>query len=127
MKTITFTTGTVTLDIELIRGLLTTAFEGGSNYWYQGLHIINDVDEPSDPEVHRFHIVPTCEGGSVGFHADDEPDTLLVLNLEAIREGLGIMREKYASHWADFYNENDDATTGDVFLQCCVFGEVIYG
>jgi hypothetical protein len=24
-------------------------------------------------------------------------------------------------------NENDDADTGDVFLQLCLFGEVVYG
>jgi hypothetical protein len=30
-------------------------------------------------------------------------------------------------HFADVLNENDDAGTGDVFLQCCLFGEIIFG
>ena len=25
------------------------------------------------------------------------------------------------------FNENDDADTADVFLQCCIVGDVIYG
>jgi hypothetical protein len=29
-------------------------------------------------------------------------------------------------HFADFLNEKADAVTGDAFLQCCLFGEVIY-
>lgn len=37
------------------------------------------------------------------------------------------MQEKYPQHWADIINESDDANTADVFLQCVVFGEVIYG
>jgi hypothetical protein len=27
----------------------------------------------------------------------------------------------------DFIDENDDAITADVFLQFCLFGDVIYG
>lgn len=37
------------------------------------------------------------------------------------------MPVKYPRHWADVLAENDDATTGDVFLQCCLFGECIFG
>ena len=49
------------------------------------------------------------------------------LDLNAIKKGLQIMAEKYPRHMGDFLNENDDADTGDVFLQCCLFGEAIYG
>jgi hypothetical protein len=41
--------------------------------------------------------------------------------------GMDVMQEKYPQHWADIINESDDANTADVFLQCVVFGEVIYG
>ena len=30
-------------------------------------------------------------------------------------------------HLADFMSESDDASTGDVFLQLCIFGSVVYG
>ena len=41
--------------------------------------------------------------------------------------GLAIMAEKYPRHFADLLNENDDADTHDVFMQCVVLGEVVYG
>ena len=44
-----------------------------------------------------------------------------------IAEGLKVMAQKYPKAWADFMAENDDAETGDIFLQCICFGEVIYG
>jgi hypothetical protein len=37
------------------------------------------------------------------------------------------MRDQYPRHYADLVEENDDAITGDVFLQLAVFGELIYG
>jgi hypothetical protein len=37
------------------------------------------------------------------------------------------MVEKYPRHYADFKDGDEDASTGDVFLQCCIFGEVVYG
>jgi hypothetical protein len=41
--------------------------------------------------------------------------------------GLQLMADKYPNHFADFMQENDDATTSDVFLQLSVFGELIFG
>jgi hypothetical protein len=40
---------------------------------------------------------------------------------------LALMAEKEPRHFGDFMGENDDATTSDVFLQLCLFGEVVYG
>jgi hypothetical protein len=44
-----------------------------------------------------------------------------------VTKGLEIMATKYARHFADLVSENDDADTHDVFLQCALFGEVVYG
>jgi len=37
------------------------------------------------------------------------------------------MGEKYDWHLKNFIEENDDAETADVFLQCCVLGDIVYG
>jgi len=37
------------------------------------------------------------------------------------------MAEKYPRHFANFAQEAEDAETGDVFIQCCVLGEIVYG
>jgi hypothetical protein len=44
-----------------------------------------------------------------------------------IESGLQVMADKYPKHFADFMSEEDDCVTADVFLQCCLFGDIIYG
>lgn len=53
--------------------------------------------------------------------------TYYKLDIEAIRRGLEVMVRDYPQHWADFRNEKDGSVTADVFLQCALFGSVIYG
>lgn len=49
------------------------------------------------------------------------------MTLAAIIQGLSKMAVVAPRHFADLVAENDDAITHDVFVQCCVFGEIIYG
>ena len=49
------------------------------------------------------------------------------LTLKDVRKGLRLMKKEYPHHYADLVEENDDAITGDVWLQLAVFGELIYG
>jgi len=49
------------------------------------------------------------------------------LDLESIGDGLNVMAMNYPRHFADFLNEAADAITADAFLQCCLFGALIYG
>lgn len=135
----------VTQDItaEKIRGLLCDAFEGGSNYWYmieeavypKGLSNADygEGGKGQDGESywHWAQLLPTQEGGAV-IISSKEGDEIngskrWKLDKHAIQRGLDVMREKYPRHFGDFLAENDDADTGDVFLQCCLFGELIYG
>ena len=57
---------------------------------------------------------------------NEEPDRYPI-TIDNIRKGLELMRDQYPRHYADLIEENDDAITGDVFLQLAVFGELIYG
>jgi hypothetical protein len=54
---------------------------------------------------------------------------MFMLDRAAIERGKELLAtdERYSHHYADVLNENDDADTGDVFLQLCLFGEVVYG
>lgn len=49
------------------------------------------------------------------------------VNDERLRRGLEVMAKIAPHHFGDFLAGHEDATTGDVFLQCCTFGEVKYG
>lgn len=49
------------------------------------------------------------------------------ITMDNVRKGLELMRDDYPRHYADLVEENDDAITGDVWLQLAVFGDIIYG
>jgi hypothetical protein len=122
---------------ERVGDLLCCAFEGGSNYWYriEQFHepttyqfrtnknqIFKHLDYPLNPEgylvVSDYH----------GIDQDETPKRRR-LSYVTIKRGLKLLStsKTYAHHWQDFLAENEDATTGDVFLQFCLFGDVIYG
>ena len=48
------------------------------------------------------------------------------ITMDNVRKGLELMRDDYPRHYADLVEENDDAITGDVWLQLAVFGDIIY-
>lgn len=111
-----------------VSDLLCAAFEGGSNHWYCELRVEQYPEGKSKADYDCWWIqVPLEEGGVLKFDLkDDFRNEEFRLNLEIITKGLRTMQDKYSWHWADFINENEDAETGDVFLQCCVFGDIVY-
>jgi hypothetical protein len=119
------------LPIAKVADLLCCAFEGGSNYWYE----IVDYGRPvcfefrTSPERIYNHIdYPLNEGGWLLIADLENPAWQpKVLGLAEIKRGLQVMADKFSLHYADALNEDGDAVTGDVFLQCCIFGDVIYG
>ena len=125
------------LELEINKGriadLLCCAFEGGSNYWAWGQNIYDAPDILwQELAGWDFNVVyPHCHyalfaGGKYGVR-DAEEDINYTLDLDKIKSGLKIMAEKYPRHFGNWLSEDDDAITGDVFLQCCLFGEVKYG
>jgi len=113
-----------------VADLLCCAFEGGVGYWCA----ITGYTKPAEPRsvwgdgtVYK-HVDYPLTGGAVLCQVtdEDEPEKL-VLDGAAIERGLKLMAEKWPRHWADFIGENEDASTGDVFVQMCLLGEVVYG
>ena len=122
---------TTTVDIpdRRIADLLCTAFEGGVGYWcviigYEEPKEIRSILEES--RVVKYTDYPLT-GGSVRCTTTDDDTKILLLDGYAIRRGLVRMAKKYQTHFVNFLSENEDAETGDVFLQCCFFEELVYG
>lgn len=132
------------IPVDRVRGLLCCALEGGSNYWYFDLEYripdgttLDDFSpggrlNPRHPEgPHhdwtRPYIIPFVEGGALIMGADDGEERVHVLDREVLAKGLQVMADKYPRHFSDFLDENDDADTGDCFLQCCLFGTMVFG
>jgi hypothetical protein len=120
---------------EMIGNLLTNAFEGGSNYWYQ---IVRQKKPQSNPEkwVYRSssqtvfpHIDYPMNGGHLVIKSVEEPEGFpRFLNRKVIARGLQDLANSkdYRHHFADILKEDDDQITADVFLQFCLYGDVLY-
>lgn len=125
----------VPITKQRISDLLCSAFEGGSNYWYTIDQFIKPpkLEWQTDPEqVYRHLDYPLNEGGAliISDKEDDEPvksKKTYRLDLESITKGVQAFADKCPYQFSQFLNDNADAITGDCFLQCCLFGEVIYG
>lgn len=121
------------ISLQRISDLLCSAFEGGSNYWYQIDKFIKPKNlsfRTDEDQIFRHLDYPLNEGGALiisDIEGDLNEPPWKRLDLNAIKKGLQIMAEKYPQIMGEFLNENDDAETGDVFLQCCLFGDAIYG
>jgi len=106
--------------------LLCCGMEGG----YGSFTIINYEPENirDNPACEYPHIDTPFLGGTI-LMKDKYGDSEKVYRLdkEALARGLTVMGEKYPSHMANFMEENDDAITGDVFIQCALLGDIIYG
>lgn len=124
---------------ERVWSLLVGAFEGGSKYWVRhyryddsGLRRVDDGDDSDfdamrDGAVYYYtHQLPLL-GRCLFVKPDEEDNEEYVLNRAALERGLATMAEKHPRHFANFIEKQDDATTSDVFLQLCLFGEVVYG
>lgn len=123
---------TQTISREIVLGILVTGIEQGISYWakiekYQYCSEY-DVIAKDDEKWNYDHL--TCSingGGRLYLRVLDEDDKIVFIDREGVERGLQVMADKYPDHWADLISEKDDAITGDVFIQCVVFGEAIYG
>jgi len=107
------------IKLDDIESLLDSASRGSSYWCYNELAYESNVKLALKEQG---VIIEDQEGSD----KDGNPKTH-VLNLTKIKKGLTVMAKKERKHFADFLNGDYDQTTGDVFLQCCLFGEVIYG
>lgn len=130
-------TAPVVVTTERVSDLLCCALEGGSNYWYQiqRYEIAGTTDAERKAIVnglnHPHLEVPFLKGGALQIcdnEADDGFD-LWRLDRAAMQRGLELMAQtpEMQRHWVNFVRENEDAETGDAFLQLSLFGETVYG
>lgn len=111
---------------EQLADVLCSAFEGGIGYW-----AAVDSYHPVDFEGHAWEHPLLAHGwvklrdktGEGGFPGAD----VAKLDMEALKRGLRVLAKKYPKRLSEIMSGDEDAETGDVFVQCCVFGEVVFG
>lgn len=111
--------GSRAVEIEVsnkrIVDLFISACEGGSNYWCQELTPTSKRKDAYEAMLDGFILT------------DGESGKKHTVTPKMIDKAVQLFPTKEPRHFGDFMSENDDATTADVFLQLCVFGETIYG
>ena len=129
-----FTT-TKTVDPQRIADMFVGAIEGGSAYWCQGFVLSKlPVFEKTEGDIWysngTFWAADDYEV-TAKFDDPDQPEGnyagVKIIKPEDVQKGLQLMAEKYPRHFTDMIQEQDDATTADVFFQCVVLQDVIYG
>lgn len=133
----------VQVPLKRIASELCTAVEQGISYWAmkesKPNYVPGVVERKDFKKGGKYHgideymsgdyYVPVL-GGSYTIVEDDEDNPKGIehtLDKEKIIKGIGVMASKYPHHFKDFMDENSDATTADVFVQLCIFGEIKYG
>lgn len=106
---------------QTIADLMVTALEGGSNYWLNAINPrFKTFAEYSEPEAYGPDMTPRMV-------YDDDGPTPYKLDWPSIERGVKTMYAKYPHHFGDILNDNMDADTADVFLQCVLYDDVIFG
>lgn len=128
-------TAEVLVPMERITNCLVGALEGGSTYWLRACdYIVTVGDEYESPRYADDHfwndggrVKLTYDNPDPAAEDDDGDQASKEIGLPELKAGLSIMAAKAAQHFGDLMAENDDAITHDVFIQCVLFGEIVYG
>jgi len=121
----------VRVRVKEITDLLCCGLEGGIHHWAGFRSGYN----PEPEELARY--TEGCYKG-LPVYALEHPNYVLIIQdrntmeeypitLDRLKLGLTDMAAKFPHHFSNVMQDNCDAETGDVFLQCCVFGDIIYG
>jgi hypothetical protein len=117
---------TTLLTQQRICDMFVGACEGGSTYWCEEINLTKSV-KPKLRGVIWWGSENIYQPGiEMELKVDDEEDTRK-LTWDSIVHGARKMAVEQPRHFSDILTENDDATTADVFLQYCTFGEIVYG
>lgn len=126
-----------TVSSKDIADLIVTAFEGGSAYWCQSAYLTKVPDytpEPDQVNVVQYSHHQVYDGDflfKVGFDdpegEEGEGKGRKDIGPAELQAGLNIFATKYPERFGNWLKENYDAEDADVFWQCVVLGDIVYG
>lgn len=134
-------TWTITVDVpvnmENVKSEICSAWEGGSVYWVSDEWtieaVVADGIERGEGKDYEYQWeLPFLEGCAIIFIDNSgwirKNGESYRLDIETIKRGCVIYAKNYPHFIGNITNDyNGDADSGDVFLQCCLFGEVVFG
>lgn len=113
---------------DYIANVICSGIEGGIGYWCKSVDytMLGEIDAL----MVRYH-QPLYAGGYIRFELREahEGKTLYTMRKNNVEDALRVILEKYPHHFGACVADGDsqDAMTGDVLIQCALFGEIVYG
>ncbi len=131
--TVTFTKVIADKQLQLMKDTLTTAIEGGINYWAEG----RDFERQEDLDYVSCELRPS-RGEGLAFEKGDKrndwqkvgPAEIEAAMLRVINEKdlcAVYIREAILFDYLDPDSCRGDAETADVVIQIALFGEIVFG
>lgn len=108
-------TATIKIEKQMLVDLFVMACEGGSNYWAKSVTPAAKSGDAYESMLKGFVLVDGTDGKSIK------------VTPKMIAKAVKVFPKESPVQFEDVLNDTCDATTGDVFLQLCCFGKVIYG
>lgn len=119
----------ITLDD--VEGIIVTALEGGSNYWYwvKTEDFKDDLPDPGKPITLRISkaIYKDPSFRMPVYDVEDKDEVLGILSQKSFKEGLELAAKDYPDRLDAIFNESYDAIDADVIFQLCVMQDVVFG
>jgi hypothetical protein len=103
--------------------LLIDALEDGSIYWMTKFTRQGTATVGTDTTYWSWPFQEDC---SLLIY-EETTTRSLVLDRAAIERGLKLFPTRCPEQFGRWLAEQDDGVTGDLFLQLCLFGEIVYG
>ena len=113
--------------------MIVGALEGGSNYWYflseSSMKAIytSKLNKEEPISIKMWDAI--LNGATIPVYdiEDIDGDKLGEINLKSIKKGEELMAKNHELDFMCIINEEDDASTADLWFQYCVLGEIVYG
>lgn len=108
-----------------VKDLIASALDAGIRYWCRSFRVM-----PGKKDATRACAVPLDTNGKIVLTLREpiKSDGLVDYSLDrrAIEKGLSLFPLMMPNQFGRWLANKDDAETGDVFVQLCLFGEVVF-
>lgn len=128
--TVTFTKTLADKQLQLMKDTLTTAIEGGINYWAMGQNAVREEDLTYiscelRPAEQAFEKGDKRNAWQKVGPAEIEAAMLRIINEQGLCAAY--IREAILMDYVDPDSCRGDAETADVIVQVAMFGEIVFG
>lgn len=118
-------TASVEIRPRLIADQIVTAIEGGVDYWLESFKPVKGRERATVAPWYDDEKVWAGDFLVEAKVVDDEKT--YQFTPESIHKGLKWMAANQGRRIQEILDENGDADTADVFLQACLFEDIVYG